>query len=492
MQKNEKRYFTTSLIWSFISKILDAVIKFFTIPVLLKYFGVDNYGILTLAMTVNAYIQLLEMGMNVGAIKFLSQWIGESKHELVDRVGRTNVLFYLIIAVINIFVLFALYVFGRSVFNITDNQFAILQQLFCVLMFFSVFTWCNFAYAQLIIANQKIKFTQKVSTVRSIINLLLVLFTVWLKLTIYQYFFLFVLFSALLIVPNYILCRKDRLVSTFKLCFDWPNFSKVFKYSIGIFALSFFQLTAVSSRPIVLGVFYPDSAMVLSEYKIIEVVPTIIISIMGMLVGIILPKVSKNIGNNNLEANKKIAYRGTSYSTILLCSLAFPFLLNTENFIQTYVGEQFLYLAFWFKLWLCLLFVYLYNMPIAALVLATGKTKKLILSTATACVISIVINAIVCSKCGVGSAVIGYLVYVIIIILSYYFYFIGKVLSLNPMIVFKKFLLPFIIAIGVYCGMKCFSYDFSSNLYVQMIVSSMIFEIVYIGIMGGMYKFKKI
>ncbi len=97
-----------------------------------------------------------------------------------------------------------------------------------------------------------------------------------------------------------------------------------------------------------------------------------------------------------------------------------------------------------------------------------------------------------CSKFGVGSAVIGYLVYVIIIILSYYFYFIEKVLSLNPITVFRKFLHPFVIALGVYCGMKCFSYEFTFNLYIQMIVSSLVFEFVYIGIIGVMYKYKKI
>lgn len=492
MQKSEKKYFATSFIWSFISKLLDAIIKFFTIPILLNHFGVDNYGILVLAMTVNAYVQLLEMGMNVGAIKFISQWIGEGKHDLVDRVARTNVLFYLVIAIINIVILIVLYIYGGDIFNVTTSQFNTLQQLFLVLMFFSVFTWCNFAYTQLIIANQKIGFIQKISTIRSIINLLLVLLTVWLNLTIYQYFLIFVLFSALLIVPNYILCRKDKLISSIKLCSDWENFGKVFKYSVGIFALSFFQLTAVSSRPIVLGIFYQDSAKVLSEYKIIEVVPAFIISIMGMLIGIILPKVSKNIGTNNFEANKRIAYSGTSYSTILLCAIAFPFLLNSENFIQAYVGEQFLYLAVWFKLWIYLLFIYLYNMPISAIVLATGKTRELVLSTAIACIISIAINAIASSKVGVGSAVIGYLIYVVIIILSYYFYFIGKVLLLNPMTVFKNFLRPFIIALGIYCGMKCFSYAFSSNLYVQMIVSSLIFEIAYIGTIGVMYKFKKI
>ena len=69
------RYFAGSFIWSVISKLTDAAVKFFTIPLMLHYFGKDNYGILTLAVATNAYMNLLNLGINTGAVKYFSQWI---------------------------------------------------------------------------------------------------------------------------------------------------------------------------------------------------------------------------------------------------------------------------------------------------------------------------------------------------------------------------------------------------------------------------------
>ena len=72
---SQVRYFAGSFIWGVISKVSEAAIKFFTIPLMLHYFGKDNYGILTLAISTNAYMGLLGLGINTGAVKYFSQWI---------------------------------------------------------------------------------------------------------------------------------------------------------------------------------------------------------------------------------------------------------------------------------------------------------------------------------------------------------------------------------------------------------------------------------
>lgn len=474
----KKNYFAISFIWSVVAKLLDTGIKFFTIPLLLKYFGVNDYGVLTLAMSVNAYIQLMDMGMNTGSIKFLSQWIGEKKYRLVDRVARTNVTFYLIIGSINVFGLIILASFGRHMFNINASDYTVLRQLFYVLAFSSVFTWCNFAFSQLIIANQKIKFIQIVSSVRSVINLLLVFFTIYYNLSLVIYFILFVVISALMIIPNYILCRLDGLIKYNKLGFYWDDFRVVFKYSIGIFAMSFFQLTAHQSRPIILGIFSSSGASVLTEYKVVEVVPNFITAILGLLIGVVLPKVSQNIGKNDTKSNQLIAYLGTKYSSMLLCILAFPFLLSADEFLNVYVGDEFSYLSSWFILWISSLFIYLYNMPISALVLATGKTRMLVLSSALGCILSIGINVLFCEYYGVGSAILGYIVFVLVVMSFYYFYFIKKVLLLSPLIVFKNAIIPMIAALISFTCVKVINFG-STNNYFVLVLNALVFILFY-------------
>ena len=67
--------------------------------------------------------------------------------------------------------------------------------------------------------------------------------------------------------------------------------------------------------------------------------------------------------------------------------------------------------------------------------------------TAVTCVISMLINVSVCSYWGVGSAVIGYFIYVIIIIGMYYVAFYKKLLRLSRWEMLKSFLQPTFIAL---------------------------------------------
>jgi O-antigen/teichoic acid export membrane protein len=107
-------YYSRSFFWGVISKIIDALVKFITIPLLLQYFGKENYGILTLAIATNAYMHILDLGINTGAIKYFSQWISEKNTELIEKVARSSLTFYFYIGFINSLLLIALGVWGES------------------------------------------------------------------------------------------------------------------------------------------------------------------------------------------------------------------------------------------------------------------------------------------------------------------------------------------------------------------------------------------
>lgn len=65
-----KSYVVNSFLWGVGSKIIDIGIKFISIPFLLSYFGNQEFGLIALASSVNTYLQLLDMGVNTGAVKY--------------------------------------------------------------------------------------------------------------------------------------------------------------------------------------------------------------------------------------------------------------------------------------------------------------------------------------------------------------------------------------------------------------------------------------
>src|SRR5690606_35490023 len=69
-----KRIFSGSA-WGIMAKILDAAAKFVTIPLLVGYYGKVDYGLIALAFSLNAYLRLMDLGMNVGSVRFFSMWV---------------------------------------------------------------------------------------------------------------------------------------------------------------------------------------------------------------------------------------------------------------------------------------------------------------------------------------------------------------------------------------------------------------------------------
>lgn len=435
-------YFAGSIAWGTISKLLGAGIKFVTIPALLAHFGKENYGLLTLAIATNAYMKLLDMGMNTGGIKFFSQWISSGKYDMIDRVARTNISFYLGVGLLNSFILIGVGTWGEGLFKLSPEQFSTFRYLLFILSAFSIINWITFVFNQLLVADEKIAFTQQIMALRSILGLSVVGITVAFKWSILEYFFADLVVSAGVIFPYYYLARKRRLIRSILPAFYWKDFSIVFKYGLAILAMSIFQFTATQSRPLILAAFSTSGIGVLTEYRIIEVFPIFIISLGGMLISIILPKSAKAIQDNDRGKIEQIAYKGTRYTSVIVSLLCFPVMLSARELLELYVGEGYTYLSLWLVLWVFTLALYLHNSPVSSLVLATGKTKMLVYSSAISCVVSIVINALLTNKYGVGSAVIGYLVYIIIQVSFYYLYFNNKVLGLKSFKVFKAFIIP--------------------------------------------------
>lgn len=444
------KYVANSFIWSTVSKVLNAGLRFVSIPLLLNYYGNDSYGLITLAVSINAYMQLMDMGMNTGAVNFFSKWIADKEFDKLDRVARTNLSFYTIIGIINVIILLMFAWVGEGVFKITYDEFQVFRKLLYILAGVSIINWSTFVFNQLLVADEQMAFTQQIMTVRSILNIVTVLLAIYLKWTVIQYFLIDTICSMLVIIPYYVMTKKRGLIKSLLPAFFWKDFSVVFKYSMAIFAMGIFQFTATHSRPLIIGMFGNNAvSSILAEYRILEVFPLFILSIGGSILSILLPKTSKAVQKSDRINIERIAYEGTKYTSILVAFLCFPIILNAGELLTLYVGESYHHLAIWLSLWVFTLTLFLHNSPVASLVLATDKTKMLVYSSAIACTISIIINILLTSELGVGSAVIGYLVYIIIQVLFYYLYFNNKVLGLKSLKVFKSFIYPTIVGLLV-------------------------------------------
>ena len=289
-------------------------------------------------------------------------------------------------------------------------------------------------------------YTMQVQSVMALLKGLLIAVVFFLDLTLTQYFILLTGIIAMLIVPYAAKCRKLGLIDSLKPAFYWGDFRVVIVFSLSIFALSLFQATSTQSRPILLSIFANNGAEAVADFRIIEVVPQLIIMICGTFSSIFLPKASELVVRNNQNEISKFAYKWTIFTTILANCICFPVILGAGNVITAYVGQGYEYLSIWLVIWTICVLLQVHSTPTNALILAYGKTKIMVYISAIACIISMVINAVLAKSFGVGSAVIGYTVYILITLCSYYGFYYKRTLHISKIIIISSFVTP------TFCG----------------------------------------
>lgn len=444
---SDNKYFLSSFFWSTLSKVLNAVFGFVSVPLLLGYFGKADYGLLSIATACNGYMHLMDLGMNTGAIKFFSQWEAEGKRDMVYRVSRTNITFYFIVSLVNVIALVALAIWGENLFSISRDQFEQLRLCFFILALFSSINWVTTAYNQLLTAYRKIDFTMMIQSLLVILKGGLIASVLVFGLSLSQYFFYLTLLISGAIIPYAIKCKKDGLIDSFKPATYWSDFKIVLSFSLSIFALSLFQVTATQSRPILLSIFSNDGAASVADFRVLEVIPQFIITVCGTFTGIFLPKSSEMLIQNSKDEIQQYVNNWTIKTTIIVCLLCFPFIVGAPNIISAYVGEDFAYLGKWLQLWCFFLIIQMHSTPAFSFILANGRTKVLVYSTAIACILSMIVNAFLCNVVPVGSAVVGYIVYMLSLIGVYYGYLYRKYLGLDSLQILKSFFKPLILGL---------------------------------------------
>ena len=439
--KRERYYFST-FFWSTATKVLNAAVGFVSVPLLMGLFGRADYGVLTLALSFNAYLHLLDLGTNTGGVRYFSRWKAEGKPELIRRAAHTNLSFYSLIALINALIMVLTALFGEGLFSISHEEFLLLRWCLLSIAALSLLSWGTTTFNQLLVADMQMAFTMKAQFVQVLLKIALIFITLTVPLSLPWYFFFLTLLTALLIVPYAVKCKKDGLIDNFRPGYYPKEFKAVLTFSLSLFALSFFQMSASESRALVLGIVYPDSADTLTDFKIISVVPALIITIGGIFSSIFLPAVSGMVASGDFAATERFAYKWTRYTAVIANIMCVPFIICAGEVLSAYVGEENAHLARWMTIWIVTVLIQIHTTPGNSLVLAYGKTRPLVIVSAVACILSIVLNALLCRQFGVGSAVIGYLVYVVIVIGAYYLVYYRKLMGLSRWKMARSFLLP--------------------------------------------------
>lgn len=466
----------SGVVWSTIVNIVNAVYGFIAVPVLINHFGKAEYGLIGLAMSVNVYMNLMDMGFNSTNVRFYSAWLAEKKYDRLRKGFQTSLSFYGVIGLLNALIMLIVAFFASSIFNVTHEQNVVLQHLMYILAATAFCHWFSSCFDQLIKATENIAWLQKITLSTKVLMIIVLAATVIFNLSIELYFALTML-AQLAIIPMSI-SKIKQLTPFLSLIPKWDSssFKEMLPYCMNIFSFSLFQFSFYNLRPVFLGI--QGTIESVADFRILNGIIGVVTMLGGAFTGILLPSSSKAVANHNKEAYYRMAYDGTKYISILCCFCCFGMMSVGAEVITMYVGESYLYLIPWFNLWLlCTLGTH--NQAISSLILAGTDIRAISYSSIVASVVGLLVAWILIPYYNIGGVCIAFAVYCIIQLLFFYLYYWPVKMGINSWVVFYKSFLPYLI-LGYILYEVIHILLLSENSWIQLLSKSLLFMISYV------------
>lgn len=465
------------VIWSLVVNIVNAIYGFISVPILIHYFGKGEYGIIGLAMSINVYMQLMDMGFNSTNVRFFSTWLAKKDFIKTRKLFQTSLAFYGMIGILNGLVLLVISFFSEPLFHLTTDQDSILKDLFYILTVSAIISWFSSCFDQLIRATENVAWMQRMTLLPKLLQVAILFLTVYGHLTIGWYFFL-TSFALFAIIPFSVgKIRKEVPLISFIPKFDKVTFREILPYCLNIFSFSLFSFSFYNLRTVFLGM--QGTIESVADYRVLNGIVGIVSMFGSSFLNVLLPSASKAVAQHNKDAYYRIAYDGTKYITIVLCFCAFGMMTVGHEVIGLYVGDSFLYLVPWLNLWLlCTLGIH--NQAISSLILSGSNIRAITYNTALASIMGLLLSWFLIPYFQIGGVVIAFTAYLLVQLVFFYLYYWPKKMAINSRKVFLSSFLPYVILGTVLYWIVNLVIIFHASTFILFLIKGGMFTILFI------------
>lgn len=473
------------LVWTTLNKLVSAGYSFITVPLLIGFYGKADYGLIGLALSLNVYMKLFDMGLSNTNLRYFSNYLAKKEVSKVKELFGTCIAFYGCVGIINALILLLLSLFIHKIFNVTPEQTVILRNLLYVIALNAMLRWYTNCFGQLVNGDEQVGYYSKIGLIGTLISIVVLVLTLTLHFPIVLYYALLV-FSGFLYTTFFSVKKIREIVPDISFL---PHFSKsmfieILPYSMNIFSVYLVTWGAENLLPIFLGIRCNSSEI--TDFNILLTIMGFLSFISTSFNSSIFPSVSKAVAINNREAIDRVAYQGTKFLSIILCLVTFGFISISSDFMNMYLGDSFMYLVPWLDLYL-LNNLGNHNAGIAAIIYS-GRNIKLI---SRFCAFSYTFYAasfwFLIPYFGARSVAISCTAFNLIQMSFYYFYYWPKKVGVNARHIFWNDLFPFaLIGLAISVGLRMIS--ISDSHWIQFLAKGTLFVIIYYAIVVRIIK----
>lgn len=331
---------------AFLSYVLlgiNALIGLIYTPFLLRMLGKSEYGLYSLAVSVIAYLTVLDLGFGNAIVRYTAKFRAEGKKE--EQYGMFG-MFFLLYLVISLTAFMVAMVVVWKVDVIFDSSMTVEEvgrmRIILLLMAFNLaFTFPMSIWGSIITAYENFVFQKLINIARTLLNPLVM---VWLLLWGYKAVALVVvttLFNVLTLIINYIYCKRELQVKLYFKRFKWEFLKEVSIYSFWIFLNAIMDRIYWSSGQFILGI-YQGTASV-AVYAVAIQLKDMFFMFSTAISSVFLPKVTSMVTQGVSEREISDLFIKTGRIQYLIMAFVLvAFILFGRPFIGLWAGHSYM------------------------------------------------------------------------------------------------------------------------------------------------------
>lgn len=419
----------TAALLSYIYQGLNTVVAIFLTPILLKYLGVDEYGLYQMVYSVGHYIMILDLGIGTVMVRYISEYRAKK-----DRIGEEN--FAALIAIFTMIIAVLVFSAGEllnfnieNIFkNLTTSDYEKSHIMFNLMVIQFVFTVVDHYFHGIVGAYERFVFSRTLGIVKLVLSFVLNVLFVVLGFGAVGLVMTNTIVIVLLTVVNawYVFRRLH-----FKIHFHHWDFIIVkpaFGLMLAMLLQSVVGFVNSSVDKTILGIMCTKADV--SVYSIAASIITLFNTLPTVISGLFQPQVTRMVVHGASKSQLTDLVIRVGRWQFMMCGLLLLGLtFFGMDFLHLWVGHKLNHDQLWFT-WIIMMVILPFNMvPLVQTVcisILNAYDKRLYRSLILAgmCVINIIVSIILVKwfgpiGCPIGTALSFLIGYAIILNIYY-------------------------------------------------------------------------
>jgi O-antigen/teichoic acid export membrane protein len=138
---SEKRRIVSNTLANGLAQFAAIASALVFMPMLIRAFGLNDFGLYLLASSVGAYAGLVDFGVGTSLVKNVAERAAKNDSQGIGKYVSTSLLFYIVVGVLVALIIGGLACVSGSLFKVSADGARLLRNLLLVVAFTSVWTW---------------------------------------------------------------------------------------------------------------------------------------------------------------------------------------------------------------------------------------------------------------------------------------------------------------------------------------------------------------